>query len=96
MAVQLSAEKAKVWLLHVKHYQRARGSPSLNILREVCTYFEDLLLYQVTSRFFRSFNCKTATWSPQVRLSSNIRADIYSRWVRLKDGRLFCCGGGSY
>jgi len=37
MAV-LSAIKAKVWLLHLHSFRR---SLSLNVIREVCFYFED-------------------------------------------------------
>lgn len=50
-------------------------------------------LAQVTSAFLRFFH--TSTWGPQVCLYSLIKADQYSTWVVLKDGRLFCSGGCS-
>lgn len=54
MAAQLSAVRAKVWLLHLKSSSRAMTSLSVNVIREVCCYIEDsLLLYQVTSHFLK-------------------------------------------
>ena len=40
MAV-LSAVTAKVWLFHLKFCERARGSLSLNVVLEICSYIED-------------------------------------------------------
>lgn len=81
--------RAKVWLFHLN---RCRGrSLSSNIIREVCSYFPDLQLAQVTSTFLRFFD--TAAWGPKVRLFKQIQADIYSVWVVLEDRRLLCSGG---
>jgi len=42
MAV-LSAVRAKAWLVLLKSSEGARGSLSLNVIREVCSYFQDSL-----------------------------------------------------
>ena len=42
MAVDLSARRAKVWLLYLKHMRGDRGSLSINILREVCAFLHPL------------------------------------------------------
>ena len=96
MAVRLSAEGARVWLFHLKSSQGVRGRLSLNVTREVCLYLEDLLLYQVTPHFLRSFNNHKSAWGPQVPLSARIQADDSSTWVVLEDSKgLFCSGGGN-
>ena len=95
MAV-LSAVRARVWLLRLKCYEGVRGSLSRNTAREICAYFEDLLVYQVTSRFLCSFNCQTLTWGPKVPLRTQIQVDQHSIWVVLKDGRSLLCSGGGY
>ena len=93
MAV-LSAVGTKVWLLYVMHY--TMGRLSFNVVGEICSYLQDLLLYQVTPDFLRPFNCQTSAWGPKVPLSTQIQVDVYSRWVVLKDeGSLFCSGGGN-
>lgn len=84
----ISAVKAKVWLFHFKH-SRLRT----NIVREICSYFADPQLAQVTSTFLRFFFA--SAWGPQVLLSTPIHADSGSAWVMLEDKRLFCSGGSS-
>ena len=37
----LSAVRAKVWLLHLQSSRGALGSLSFNVIREICSYFED-------------------------------------------------------
>jgi len=84
---ELSAMEAKVWLLRLKSSQGVRGSLSLNVIREICSYFEDrLVLYQVNCDFIRAFDCKTSTWGPKVTLRSQIHVDRGSIWVVLKGG----------
>ena len=76
-------------------------SPSLPSLKETAapkariplTDTREVELAQVTSTFLRFFH--TSTWGPQILLHSLIKADQYSTWVVLKDGRLFCSGGCS-
>jgi len=94
MAVQLSAVGARVWLFRLKSFQGVRGSLSINVIREVCSYLEDPLLYQVSPDFLRSFNCHTSTWGTKVSLSTSIQVDRWSAWAVLEDGHLFCSGGG--
>ena len=94
MAVRLSAVGAKVWLLHLK--SSSNRSFSVNVIREICSYFKDLLVFQVTPDFIRSFSCSTFTWGPQVSLCTHIQTDQFAKWVVLKDGRIFCSGGGNY
>ena len=43
MAVQLSAVKAKVWLLHLQSSGSVVASLSLDVIREICSYIEDPL-----------------------------------------------------
>lgn len=97
MASQSPAVRAKICLFYIKHIQQARGSLSSNILREISSYLADFsTLAQVTCAFLRFFNCYTSSWGPEVLLRSQIRADATSRWLVLKDRRLFCSGGGTY
>lgn len=92
MATHLSARSAKMWLYHLKR-SRKRGSLCLNVIREICLYFEDFLLVQVTNAFLRFFNCESSTWNSPVPLRTLITANSRSSWVVLKDGRVFCSGG---
>ena len=96
MDKQLRAKRAKVWLVRLKHPRSGGRSLSINVIREICLYIEDLQLPQVTSSFLRFFNCETSTWGPQVRLYTRIQANTSSRWIVLEDRRLFCSGGGNY
>ena len=84
----------KVWLFYLKVSQGLRGRLSLNVTREVCSYLADPELVQVTETFLRFFHCHTATWGPERVLSSPILADESSSWAVLKDGSVFCSGGG--
>ena len=94
MAADLSARRAKVWLLYLKHTRGDRGTLSLNILREVCAFLHPLyLLAHVTESSIEFFNFQTTTWGEPVRLTTRIQVDPNSRWVFLEDGRVFCCGG---
>lgn len=95
MSAQLSAGSTKVWLLYAKHL-RESGGLSLNVIREIGSYFADFsrFLPQITKTFLRFFDCYFSTWGPQVPLSASIQADVTSSWVVLEDGRLFCSGGG--
>ena len=83
--------RAKVRLLYFKH---SRGSLSTNVIREICSYFADLLLAQVTSSTLRFYNCHTCTWEPQVLLRTPILVDMSSTLVVLKDDRVLSSGGG--
>ena len=94
MAEQLSAVGAKVLLFHLKRSRGVRGSLSLNTIREICSFFQDLLLYEVTPDFLRSFNCQTSTWRPKVPLRNQIQVDGSSTWVVLQNGRSLLCSGG--
>lgn len=91
MASLSPAIRAKVWLFYLTH---SRGSLSINVIREICSYLADLLLAQVTSSSLRFFDCHTCTWGPQVLLRVPIQADGHSTWIVLKDGRVFSSGGG--
>jgi len=95
MAVQLSTVEARVWLFHLKSFQGVRGKLSFNVVREISSYLEDPLLYQIRPDFLRSFNCQTSTWSSQVPLRTHMQVDESSVWVVLKDDRLLCSGGGN-
>lgn len=95
MAAQLSTVEARVWFFYLKACTGARGRLSVNIVREVCFYFEDPLLHQVSPAFLRSFNCQTSAWGPEVPLRTRIQVDESSIWVVLKDDCLFCSGGGN-
>ena len=44
-----SAVEAKVWLLHLKSSQGVRGSLSRNVIREICSYFQDLYFFAAIS-----------------------------------------------
>lgn len=96
MVTQLSPVRAKVWLHCFKHSPGTKGSLSTNIIREICSYFANLKLLQVTSTFLRFFNCEISTWEQRVSLDTKIKADEYSSWLILKDGRLLCSGGGNH
>lgn len=91
MAMRLLGRRTKAWLFYLKHLQCARGKLSFNIVREICSYFVDLLLPHVTSTSLRFFN--TFVWEPEVLLRTRIQANQFSTWVELEDGRVFCCGG---
>lgn len=96
MAAYLSEERrAKVWLLHIKHTRGSRGNLSRNILREVCSFLHPItLLVHVTESYIRSFDFRRGAWKQQCPLHFHIKADSGSRWVVLKNGSVFICGGG--
>lgn len=87
--------RAKVRLVFIKQILRKKGSLSLNVVREICSYLHNFAedLVQVTSTFLRFFDFVYFSAGPQVPLSTPIQADEYSSWVVLKDGRVFCSGG---
>ena len=59
MAVQLSAVGAKVWLLHLQSSGRARGSLSLDVLREICSYFQDPLFAAIWGNSIQLYDINT-------------------------------------
>ena len=62
MAVRLSERRAKVWLLYLKHTRGDRGTLSLNILREVCSFLQPLyLLAHVTTFSIEFYNFQRET-----------------------------------
>ena len=50
---------------------------------EVCDYFEDPPLYQVTSDFLRSFYIQTSSWGPKVPLCTPIQMQYLGGTERL-------------
>ena len=75
MAVHLSeADRAKVWLLYLKHTRGERGRLSLNILKEVCAFLRPFrLLAHVTESSIEFFNFQTYTWGQPVNLSTTYK-----------------------
>ena len=93
MAV-LSAVGAKVWLLHLKSVGGAVGSLSLNVIREVCSYFPACLsLVWVTDNSISFFNFSFLTMNPSVPLERSIQANTDSSWVAIDSTRVLVCGG---
>lgn len=74
-----------------------RGKLGFNVIQEICEYLAyGSRLVHVTETFLCFFKFGSSTWGPQVRLSTQIQADMWSRWVLLEGEGAFSCGGKCY
>ena len=65
-------------------------SPALSHIPPIDSQVSKLV--HVTETRLHFFDCETTKWA-QVALLTPIQVDIYSSWVVLEDGRVFCSGG---
>ena len=71
----------------------ARTSPLASPLVEKAAQHPGFQLVDVTSDSLRCFSLVTNAWKGKVNLQETIQVSVFSRWVVLREGSVFCCGG---
>lgn len=91
---KLQANFTKVKHLLINLLNRRKKINILELEKIFSPLTENMVLVEVKDRTLRTFDCHARAWGKAVQLNYRIQADAFTCWVLLKDGRVFCSGGG--